>query len=80
MTTDGWAARREQGSAALELPLLLGLLLIPFGLLMLTFPTWVERQTAARDAAGEVARHLVIGGDPSDTYTRLDLVHQFASR
>lgn len=43
-----------------ELPLVLGLLVLPFGLLILSLPTWVERQTAARDAAAEVARSLVV--------------------
>ncbi len=51
---------RQRGSAAFELPLLLGLILIPFGVLVLSVSTWVERQTAARDAAGEVARLLVV--------------------
>ncbi len=57
---------RQRGSAAVELPLVLGLLLLPFGLLVLQFPRWVERQTAARDVAGEVARFVVTGGDPSE--------------
>lgn len=52
--------RQERGSAIVELPLVLGLLVLPFGLLVLTLPTWVERQTAARDAAAEVARTLVV--------------------
>ncbi len=59
----GTAERRsERGSAIFELPVLIGLLLIPFGILMLSIPTWVERQTAARDAAAESARYLVIAG------------------
>lgn len=58
----GPARRRERGSAILELPVLLGLILIPFGILVLSVPTWIERQTAARDAAGESARYLVIAG------------------
>lgn len=51
----------ERGSAIFEMPLLVGLILIPFGLLVISIPTWVERQTAARDAAGEVARAIVYG-------------------
>ena len=54
--------RSERGSAIVELPLVLGLLLLPFGLLILTLPTWVERQTAARDTAAEVARLVVVSG------------------
>ncbi len=53
----------ERGSAAFELPLILGLILLPFGVLLLSVSTWVERQTAARDAAGEAARVVVIHGD-----------------
>lgn len=52
----------ERGSAAFELPLILGLILLPFGVLLLSVSTWVERQTAARDAAGEAARLVVIEG------------------
>ncbi len=52
----------ERGSAILELPIMLGLILIPFGILILSIPTWIERQTAARDAAAESARYLVVAG------------------
>jgi len=55
--------RPERGSVVLEFPLVLGLILIPFGLLILSFPTWVERQTAARDAAAESARYLLLNGE-----------------
>ena len=54
--------RGERGSAAFELPLILGLVLVPFGVLVLSISTWVERQTAARDAAGETARFAVVAG------------------
>lgn len=50
----------ERGSVVLELPLVFGLLLVPFGMLVISAPVWVERQTAARDAAAEAARHLVL--------------------
>ncbi len=53
-------ASNERGSASLELPLLLGLVIIPFALLVLTIPRWVEHQTAARDAAAEISRLLVM--------------------
>ena len=43
--------------------MVVGLVLIPFGVLVLSASTWVERQTAARDAGAEAARLLVVG-DP----------------
>ena len=54
---------RERGTAALELPLVVGLLLIPLGLLVLHIPVWIERQHAARDAAAEAARAVVVDTD-----------------
>ena len=54
------SATSERGSAVFELPMVLGLILVPFGLAVLLLPAWVERQTAARDGAAEVARHLVV--------------------
>ncbi len=49
----------------IEFPMVIGLVLIPFGMLAISASTWVERQTAARDAAGEAARALVIAGPES---------------
>jgi len=49
----------------IEFPMVIGLVLIPFGMLAISATTWVERQTAARDAAGESARALVIAGPES---------------
>ena len=46
----------------IEFPMVIGLILIPFGMLALSASTWVERQTAARDAAAESARYLVVSG------------------
>jgi hypothetical protein len=43
------------------LPLVIGLILIPLGLLVLSVPTWVERQQAATEAAAEAARAVVTG-------------------
>lgn len=62
MTSPAHSETKERGSAAFELPLILGLILLPFGVLLLSVSTWVERQTAARDAAGEAARVVVIEG------------------
>ncbi len=59
--------RSERGSALLEFPMVFGLILVPFGLLVISAPTWVERQTAARDAAGEAARSIVVAGPDSST-------------
>ena len=58
--------RSERGTAAIELPLVLGLVLIPLGLLVLTVPTWVERQEAATEAAAEAARAVVTGTGSAD--------------
>ncbi len=52
----------------IEFPMVIGLVLIPFGMLAISASTWVERQTAARDAAGEAARALVVAG-PESTIT-----------
>lgn len=54
----GRANRGQGGFAGLELTLAVGFLLIPVACLVLTLPTWVERQTVARTAAREAARQL----------------------
>lgn len=73
-----WRSRRrprERGSAVIEFPILVGLLLIPFGMLILSVPTWIERQTAARDAAAESARYLVLAG-PEGMDSAAQIVHE----
>jgi len=55
----------------IEFPMVIGLVLIPFGMLAISATTWVERQTAARDAAGESARALVIAGPDSSVTPEL---------
>ena len=52
--------RNERGAAAVELPLALGLILVPVALLVMTLPSWPERQTVARAAANEAARMVVL--------------------
>lgn len=52
--------RGDRGSAVIEWPLTIALLLLPVGLMVLTFPTWTERQTVARSAAQESARIVVL--------------------
>ena len=46
---------RDEGSAAIELPLAVGLLLIPVACLVLALPRWPESQTIATAAAKEAA-------------------------
>ncbi len=50
----------ERGAAAIEVGLIMAFILIPVMMLMLVVPTWIERQTAGRDAASEAARALVL--------------------
>lgn len=52
----------ERGSVAVELPLALGLLLLPLALLVITVPAWPERQTVARAAAIEASRVAALAG------------------
>jgi hypothetical protein len=52
--------RREEGFVALELALGLGVLVLPLTVMVLTFPTWVERQSLARSASQEAARTVVL--------------------
>ena len=56
----------------LELPLVVGFVLVPIGLLVVTAPTWIERQTAARDAAAEVGRAIALGGADADVTSLVD--------
>ena len=53
---------REGGYVAAELALGIGLLLFPVALLVLTLPTWSERQTTARSIAREVSRVVAVAG------------------
>lgn len=52
--------RDQQGWAAVELPLAVGLLLVPIALAVITLPAWPERQTLARAAAAEASRTLAL--------------------
>jgi hypothetical protein len=53
---------RDTGFAAIELVAGLALLLLPVATLVLTLPTWSERQTTGRAIAREVARRTAGGG------------------
>ncbi len=73
---------QEEGSAVIELPLVLGFLIIPVAFVILTIPTWLQGVHAANDAAAESARAFVLsGGDPESVGRALDataLSHGFA--
>ena len=47
--------RGDAGSAAIEMPLAVGLLLLPIAMVVMLVPQWPERQTVARAAAKEAA-------------------------
>jgi hypothetical protein len=53
---------RQRGFVAIELALGAGLLLIPVAMLVLTVPTWSERQATARAIVREVTRAAAITG------------------
>lgn len=55
--------RDEGGYVAAELALGIGLLVFPVAMLVLTLPTWSERQSSARAIAREAARTVAIGGE-----------------
>ena len=55
MTSRRSGRASESGYVAAELALGVGLLVFPIALLVLTLPTWSERQTTARSIRGGVA-------------------------
>lgn len=77
MTRD--AIRSERGAAAVELPLAIGLLLIPTAFVVLMLAPWAARANMARLAAAEAARIIVTAPttDPDDEYIR-SVVDQIA--
>lgn len=50
----------DRGSAAVELALGIGALLLPVALVVLSFGPWLERRVVARSVAAEAARAAVI--------------------
>lgn len=54
--------RREGGFVAAELALAIGLLLFPVAMLVLTLPSWSERQATARAIAREAGRSVAVSG------------------
>ncbi len=61
----------QRGAAAIELGLIMAFILIPVMMLMLVVPTWIERQTAGRDAAGEAARAIVLSSGDINEAARI---------
>lgn len=55
----------ERGQVPIELALAMGLLIFPITILVVSLPVWIERQSAARVAAQEAAREVVL----ADTWT-----------
>ena len=45
----------DRGAAAIEMPLAVGLLLLPIAIVVMLVPQWPERQTVARAAAKDAA-------------------------
>jgi hypothetical protein len=68
---------REDGYVAAELALGVGLLVFPVALLVLTLPTWSERQTTARSIAREVSRVVAVAG-VCDRARATDTAHDMA--
>ena len=68
---------RERGYVAGELALGIGLLVFPVALLVLTLPTWSERQTTARSIAREVSRVVAVAG-VCDRGTATETGHEMA--
>jgi hypothetical protein len=61
--------RDTRGGVPIELCLGVGLLLLPTVLLVLTLPTWVERQSLARLVAQEASRALAASASWSEGVT-----------
>jgi len=54
----------DRGAAAIELPLAVGLLLLPISMIVMLVPQWPERQTIARAAAKDAASVYSNAVDP----------------
>lgn len=80
MTASAAPRHAEDGSAPLELALGVGLLLLPVAVLVLSFPTWIERQAMARAAAGEAARAAVLAEHPDGAVAAAEALVAEAAR
>jgi hypothetical protein len=58
-------ATRDRGSAAIEMPLAVGLLLLPIAMIVMLVPQWPERQTVASAAAKDAASIYAHATDPT---------------
>ncbi len=55
---------RDRGTAAIEMPLAVGLLLLPIAIVVMVVPQWPERQTVASAAAKDAATVYANAADP----------------
>jgi hypothetical protein len=53
---------RDRGFVATEFVLGIGVLLVPVAMLVLTLPSWSERQSTARSIAREAGRSIAVAG------------------
>lgn len=60
----------ERGSAVIELPMVLGFLIIPVAFVILTIPTWLQGVHAANEAAAESGRAFVLSGGDAESVGR----------
>ena len=56
--------RGDRGSTSIELPLAVGLILLPIAARVMIIPQWPERQTVATAAAKEAATLYATAGSP----------------
>lgn len=55
----------DRGAAAIEMPLAVGLLLLPISMIVMLIPQWPERQTVASAAAKDAATIYANASDPA---------------
>ncbi len=71
---------RDRGTAAIEMPLAVGLLLLPIAIVVMVVPQWPERQTVASAAAKDAATVYANAADPeSGAASALAVVAQAAA-
>ena len=58
--------RGDRGSAAIELPLAVALILLPIAVVVMVIPQWPERQTVATAAAKEAATLYANAASPGE--------------
>jgi hypothetical protein len=60
----------------IEVPFVLGLIVVPFAFLVLSMPAWIERMSAADTGAAELARAIAIAGETDRSIAVLDIVER----